>query len=63
MEFVLRVIRGFLGGDEVVKNKVSDLISSKEWMILHLGGQLKIKELEEKTKKKVSDENDLCDRK
>jgi len=52
MEFVLRVIRGFLGGDEVVKNKVSDLISSKEWMILRLGGQLKIKELEEKTKKK-----------
>jgi len=48
MEFVFSIIRAFLGGDTVLKNKVSDFITSKEWMILHLGGQLRIKELEEK---------------
>ena len=45
MEFVKSIIRGFLGGDLVIKEKVSDFITSQEWLIIHLGGKLIIKEV------------------
>ncbi len=45
LKFVKSIIRGYLGGDLVIKEKVSDFITSQEWLIIHLGGKLIIKEV------------------